>query len=137
LKYDRESHAPHGRTGTASVSYRNWRTIDGVQIPMTIETGAEGGNAAETIVIDDVTLNPSLSDAHFEKPTVLEGHKPQRDLRSAFPAAATFRAPWNRKNEVCAAPRNGIHRTRACHCESRVCGSGVGVCEYGDKPYRA
>jgi outer membrane lipoprotein-sorting protein len=88
LKYDRESHASGGSTGTASVFYRNYRTIDGLQIPMTMETGAEGGNAAEKMVIDDVTLNPSLSDAHFEKPNALQGHKTQRGLRSAFPAGS-------------------------------------------------
>jgi len=50
-----------------SVFYRDWRTIEGVQIPMTIETRAEAGSAVERMAIENVTLNPSLSDSHFQR----------------------------------------------------------------------
>jgi len=86
LKYDRESRLSGGRVGTVSLFYRDWRTIDGLQLPMTIETGAAGGKAAERMVIDKVTLNPSLSDAHFERPDAPERRNAQPGLRSAVPA---------------------------------------------------
>jgi outer membrane lipoprotein-sorting protein len=86
LKYEREGRAPGGRTGTVSVFYRDWRAIDGLQIPTTTEARAAGGNAAERMVIDNVTLNPSLSDAHFERPNAPERRKAQPGLRSASPA---------------------------------------------------
>src|SRR5205807_287914 len=68
LKYDRQSHAPGGRGGgTVTVFYRNYRAIDGLQIPMTIETGAYG-KGVEKMVIDSVTLNPLLPDRRFARP---------------------------------------------------------------------
>ena len=83
LKYDRELRAAGGRTKTVSVFYRDYRTIDGVQLPMTIETRTEGGSGSQKLTIDDVTLNPSLSDAHFEKPNLPQRRKAHPDFRSA------------------------------------------------------
>jgi outer membrane lipoprotein-sorting protein len=83
LKYDREGHLANGHTGTISVFYRDYRTIDGVRMPMTIETIAQGGRATERVVVEWVTLNPSLSDAHFERPGLPEPRHRKRDLRTA------------------------------------------------------
>jgi hypothetical protein len=83
LRVDRESHA----RGSAIVStlYRDYRSIDGLQIPMTVETGKAGSKAAEKMVIDAVTLNASLSDAHFERPDPVERGNALPGLRSAAP----------------------------------------------------
>jgi outer membrane lipoprotein-sorting protein len=67
LKLEREGRLAGHRTGTVSVFYRDWRTIDGLQLPMTIETHVDGSKVAERMRIEEVTLNPSLSDAHFER----------------------------------------------------------------------
>jgi hypothetical protein len=87
LKYDRQSHAAAGRPGTVTVSYRDYRSIDGLRIPMTTETGA-AGRGAEKMVIDSVTLNPLLSDARFGRPNDLGPRRALPGLRNASPAAS-------------------------------------------------
>lgn len=86
VKSDHESHAPRGG-GIVSVFYRNYRTIDGLQMPMTIETDAPNAKMVEKVVIDAVTLNPSLSDAHFERPAPVERRHAAPGLRSGSPPA--------------------------------------------------
>jgi hypothetical protein len=70
LKLDRVSRNPLGQTGTVSVYYRNYQTIEGLQIPLTIETGAATAKATDKLVIDKIALNPPLEDQMFAKPRV-------------------------------------------------------------------
>jgi hypothetical protein len=70
FKSEREPNPTPGHKAPAPVYYRSYQRVDGLQMPHTIETEANGATAAETMVIDDVTLNLSLSDAHFERPEV-------------------------------------------------------------------
>ena len=70
------------RRSIVSVFYRNYRAIDGLQIPMTIETAAEADRVARKMTIDEVTLNPSLSDAHFERPSAPERRKAPPGVQS-------------------------------------------------------
>ena len=58
----------HGRA--APVYYRGYQLVDGLQVPRTLETQAHGVTPSETTTIEDVTLNLSLSDAHFDRPDV-------------------------------------------------------------------
>ena len=44
IKYDRVSRNALGRSATTWVSYRDYRTIDGLQIPSVIELGAANGH---------------------------------------------------------------------------------------------
>jgi outer membrane lipoprotein-sorting protein len=89
LKYDRGSHAPAGRAGTVSVFYRDYRTVDGLQVPTTIQTGRTGDKPfVEKMVIDSVTLNASLSDALFERPAAFERRHALPGLQSAAPAGS-------------------------------------------------
>ncbi len=87
LKYDRLSHGPAGRGGTVTVSYRSYRAIDGLQIPMTIETGSPG-RGVEKMVIDNVTLNPLLSNARFARPNDVGPHHALPGLRTDSPAGS-------------------------------------------------
>jgi outer membrane lipoprotein-sorting protein len=89
LKYERESHTSPAGIGTVSVYYRNYRTVEGLQIPGVIETGAGAGKAPEKTVIDNVTLNPSLSDAHFERPATSDRRKAPPGFRSESPAGGS------------------------------------------------
>jgi hypothetical protein len=70
IKYDREFRNAMGRSGTLSVIYRNYKTIDGLQIPLMIESGADIGKASDKMVIDKVVLNPPLEETIFAKPNI-------------------------------------------------------------------
>lgn len=68
VKYDRESRDAFGRPGTMAVFYRDYKTIDGLQIPLVIESGADTTKATDKMVIDKLVLNPPLADQIFAKP---------------------------------------------------------------------
>lgn len=68
VKMERETRNASGQPGTVSVYYRNYQTFQGLQIPVTIETGAATGNAMDKLVIDKIALNPPLEDRMFAKP---------------------------------------------------------------------
>jgi hypothetical protein len=67
VKYEREARGS-GRLGVVSVFYRDYRAIDGLQVPMTIETAAGDGRSGDRMVIDRVLLNPPLDDREFTWP---------------------------------------------------------------------
>jgi len=62
-----------GRSGTVTVLYRNYQTIEGLQIPLVIESGSDSAKATDKMVIDKILLNPPLDDQRFAKPRVPEG----------------------------------------------------------------
>jgi hypothetical protein len=69
-KSDRESRNAFGQSGTVTISYRDYRTVGGLQIPFIIETGVGTGKATDKMVIDKVLLNVPLDDRMFAKPWV-------------------------------------------------------------------
>lgn len=71
VKYEHESRNPVGQPGTVSVFYRNYQTIGGLQIPLTLETATAKASAPDRIVIDKVSLNVPLDDRIFAKPRAL------------------------------------------------------------------
>lgn len=68
VKYDRTSYNKAGVPATVAVTYRDFKNVDGLQIPGIIETGAGSGKAPDKMVIEKVALNPSLDDRMFAKP---------------------------------------------------------------------
>lgn len=68
IKYDRESHDGLGQSGLMSVRYRNFKALDGVQIPLLIDSATVGAGSADRMVIDTITLNAPLEDTAFAKP---------------------------------------------------------------------
>ena len=74
IKSDRESRNAFGQSGTVSVFYRNYRTIEGLQSPFTIESGADTSKTTDKMVIDKILLNPPLEDRIFAKPSVPGRH---------------------------------------------------------------
>ena len=70
IKSDRVSHNAFGQSGTVVMYYRNYRTIEGIQIPSMIETGGDTTKATDKMVIDKIALNPPLEDRTFAKPSV-------------------------------------------------------------------
>jgi hypothetical protein len=69
IKSEREVRSPIGQPLTVSVFYRDYRNVEGLQIPMTIESGAAGGAPMEKLVIEKIALNPTLDERTFTKPS--------------------------------------------------------------------
>ena len=69
VRADRPSTNPVAKGVPVSVYYRDYRDVDGVLIPMTIETRSSAGDSrSQKLVITKVTLNPSIPDISFSKP---------------------------------------------------------------------
>lgn len=57
-----------GKAHVVHTHYRDFRKVNDVLIPFTLETRVQGVHDSETISIDKVALNPPLSDARFARP---------------------------------------------------------------------
>jgi len=68
VRYDRTSYNAAGVPATVTVYYRDYKNVDGLQIPGTIETGVGSGKPPDRMVIEKVALNPALDDRMFAKP---------------------------------------------------------------------
>ena len=68
IKSDRQPANTHGHSGIVTEFYRNYRTIEGLQIPFTIESSVDTTKSTDRMVIDKVMLNQSLDDRIFIKP---------------------------------------------------------------------
>ena len=96
IKYDRASHNARGKSGTVSVFNRDYRTIEGLRMPFTIESGADSAKATDRMVIDKILLNPPLDDRAFARPSLpsqrnrvpRDTTRPLADRRAAWPAPA-------------------------------------------------
>jgi len=67
LRHDREFRDAAGRAAVASVRYRDYHAFEGLQIPVTIETGG-GGQPTNRLMIERVALNPPIEDKAFDRP---------------------------------------------------------------------
>jgi hypothetical protein len=70
IKSVRESRTAVGRPATVTKHYRDYKSVDGLQIPFVIENSTETGKIADRLVIDSILLNPPLDDRIFSKPGV-------------------------------------------------------------------
>ena len=77
LRQDREVRSAAGTVRTVHVYYRNYATVGGVQMPMTIETGSEGAKGADKMVIERVAMNEPLDDRRFARP-----HAPRSKMKT-------------------------------------------------------
>ena len=68
LRDDRDFKDAMGRPGTVTIYYRQYRAFEGVQVPLTIETGVGPGRIADRTVIEKVAINPPLGAQLFAKP---------------------------------------------------------------------
>lgn len=69
LRFDRHYRNVSGQAAVATVFYGDYRSFDGLVLPVTIETAAAAGRPGNRLVIERVALNPSLGDVVFSKPT--------------------------------------------------------------------
>jgi hypothetical protein len=75
VKSERESRNAFGKPGMVTKHYRNYRIVNGLQIPFLIENSTKTGKIADRMVIDKVVLNPPLDDRIFSKPNVPGGQQ--------------------------------------------------------------
>lgn len=68
VKYERESRMQAGQSATVTVSFDNYKSIEGLQIPCSIITGQEIGKVTEAMVIEEVFLNRPIGDEVFSEP---------------------------------------------------------------------
>ncbi|RDK02901.1 outer membrane lipoprotein-sorting protein [Paraburkholderia lacunae] len=68
VKYDRQVRGARGQPVMVEVTYSDYRNVDGLQIPFTIESGVAASGNRDKLTIDKVTLNPPLDDAMFTRP---------------------------------------------------------------------
>jgi len=67
VRYDRAFAAGPGRD-RVSVFYRDYKSVEGLQVPSVIETGTGPGARPDRMVIERVALNPPLDDRVFARP---------------------------------------------------------------------
>ncbi|NIE62056.1 MULTISPECIES: hypothetical protein [Burkholderia] len=84
VKADRVVRGPAGPI-TVEVNYSNFKRIDGLQIPMKIESGTAAAATKDTLFIDKVSLNPPLDDAIFARPASPGGRRPVAIDANAWP----------------------------------------------------
>lgn len=68
LRYDRATRNAVGAPGIVSVYLRNYQTVEGLVIPMVIETGGQAGRDPDKMIIEKVALNPTLDKTQFMSP---------------------------------------------------------------------
>jgi len=68
VKIDGEPRKLDGRAHKVAVFYRDYRTVNGLNIAHTLETVVEGVKPTRKIVVKSVVINPKLDDALFGKP---------------------------------------------------------------------
>jgi hypothetical protein len=92
VKYDRTSYRANGDPGIVSVVYRNYKTVEGLQIPSILEIGGSTEQPSARMVIEKIALNPPLDDKVFAKPkeahqrrmAIVDVQPPATDPRQAF-----------------------------------------------------
>jgi hypothetical protein len=83
LKYERETRTSTGQPATLSVSFANYKSVDGLLIPYSIITGQESGKATEAMVIEQAFLNRQIDDKVFSEPRAQAGIRPASPLPPA------------------------------------------------------
>jgi hypothetical protein len=68
LRYDREFVNAQGRPAVTSVYFSDYRAVEGLQLPFSIATGSPEGKTHDTLMIEQVVLNPHLDASTFAKP---------------------------------------------------------------------
>jgi outer membrane lipoprotein-sorting protein len=68
VKIDGEPRKLDGRMHKVAVFFRDYKTVNGLNIPHTLETVVEGVKQTRKIMVKSVVVNPKLDDALFGKP---------------------------------------------------------------------
>ncbi len=68
VRLDRMSFSSSGMPGMATVFYRNYQTVEGLQIPSMLEIGTGSGKQPDRMFIEKISLNETLGDRTFDRP---------------------------------------------------------------------
>jgi hypothetical protein len=91
IRYDRMADGPAGAPRRVSVTYGDYRTVEGLQIPFLIQTGGGPGTTPDRMQIERVVLNAPLDDSTFRNPAAPQ---PRHPVRPSFaPRASAPTAP--------------------------------------------
>jgi hypothetical protein len=88
LKYERVVHDTAGHTGKVSVYLRDYQKIQGLVLPLTIETGNAGGGDPERMRIEKIALNPELPGNAFSRATIASKRRGGVVIDTTKPALA-------------------------------------------------
>ncbi|MEX3844983.1 MULTISPECIES: hypothetical protein [Paraburkholderia] len=75
VQVDRQVRTPRGQTVVVDVNYSDFRSVEGLQIPLEIESGAPASDKKDKLTIDKVSLNPALDDGIFTRPAPPQMHR--------------------------------------------------------------
>ena len=96
-RLDREFRKANGQMVVTSIRYRDYHDFQGLQMPVSVETGAvPGAEAGSRLVIEKIGLNPELGDDVFDRPGQQVTAKRGRivvDTRSAANQSPTMPMP--------------------------------------------
>lgn len=70
VKSEHESHTPLGSSAPVDVYYREYRTVEGVKLPVVIDSGPASAQPIDRLTIEKVEVNAHVDDAMFARPLV-------------------------------------------------------------------
>ena len=88
LRYEREFRNSQGRYAVTAVSYRDYHSFEGLQMPVVIESSDAAAGSVNKMVIERVALNPPLDKQQFAEPRVVMPHHHGVVVDARQPAAA-------------------------------------------------
>src|SRR4029077_15437439 len=142
LRYDRPSSSAAGAP-TVSVFYRNYKTVEGLQIPSLIETASAPGVTPDKMVIENIMLNAPVDDRTFAQPGTHErrgmamGNQsrppPRRAPIDPSPAPRAARPPHPPRGAPRAqrrprGPRRALHPDPPARSTPRDCWGSLSSC---------
>jgi outer membrane lipoprotein-sorting protein len=107
LRYDRMTEGSGGAPHHVTAIYGDYRSVEGLHLPYSIETASGPGAVPDRMKIETVVLNAPLDDSTFDDPTAPhERHRvrPAPPLR-APPATASSSGPTTARSTGRPAPR--------------------------------
>ena len=81
VQYERESRTSTGQPATVTVSFANYKSVDGLLVPYSTITGQESGKGKEAMLVEQVFFNRPMGDKVFSQPAPMH-------MKSANPHAS-------------------------------------------------
>lgn len=89
VKAEHESHTPLGSSAPVDIYYREYRTVEGVKLPVIIDSGPASAPPVDRLTIEKVEVNAHVDDAMFGRPLVAAQRSRSVDLPPVMAAPAS------------------------------------------------